>query len=260
MNNVKKALVGTALAGTLVVGAGFGTYSWFTSNATVSGEVENTNIKLKGGGTFNFAAEKLAPSRTKVAENWVTVENESDDKEVRLKVDVESVLSGGKEGINFSQYRSGGVVVFNTSPAPFFDKAYEEALKTYLAHSNPGPAALTNFISDLQHRFTGLDVNIVEINRGNIGNINAFTRDISSDKMVVGVISEETMADLVREKISKEELFDGIITNAHNVHFLFGTHLKKTAGNDYQGAKVNMKFDVTARQIEAPKNANGNSN
>lgn len=69
MKNVKKALIGTALAGTLAVGAGFGTYSWFTSHAAVTGEVQNSQLKIEGSGFSKFTFERdaftrLAPSRS----------------------------------------------------------------------------------------------------------------------------------------------------------------------------------------------------
>ncbi|WP_096156685.1 hypothetical protein [Bacillus sp. FJAT-45066] len=69
MKKVKKALIGTAIAGTLAVGAGFGTYSWFTSHASVTGEVQNSQLEIVGSGFSAFQFERnaftrLAPSRT----------------------------------------------------------------------------------------------------------------------------------------------------------------------------------------------------
>ncbi|WP_110111582.1 hypothetical protein [Bacillus sp. CGMCC 1.16541] len=85
MNKVKKAMVGTALAGTLVVGAGFGTYSWFTSNAEVSGEVVNSTLSIKaevdGEKTLENIFEgqsKLAPSRETV-ERTITITNDGEE-------------------------------------------------------------------------------------------------------------------------------------------------------------------------------------
>ncbi|MCM3707661.1 MULTISPECIES: CalY family protein [Cytobacillus] len=67
MKKMKKALLGTALAGTLVIGAGAGTYSWFNADYKVSGEITNhtlsINKSLSATETLSFG--KLAPSQTK---------------------------------------------------------------------------------------------------------------------------------------------------------------------------------------------------
>jgi spore coat-associated protein N len=79
MNKMKKALLGTALAGTLVVGAGYGTYSWFTAESTVSGDIQNYTLSLSPSSVHLFDAnEKLAPSRTISDEFTITNSGELD--------------------------------------------------------------------------------------------------------------------------------------------------------------------------------------
>lgn len=83
MKNVKKALIGTALAGTLAVGAGFGTYSWFTSHAAVTGEVQNSQLKIEGSGFSEFTFERdaftrLAPSRTVMTDFTISNDHDGD--------------------------------------------------------------------------------------------------------------------------------------------------------------------------------------
>ncbi|MFF3023430.1 TasA family protein [Gottfriedia sp. NPDC057948] len=66
MNKVKKALIGTSLAGSLVVGAGYGTYSWFTAQMTASGMVQNGTFEINNGQSeqqLTFSPDKLAPSQ-----------------------------------------------------------------------------------------------------------------------------------------------------------------------------------------------------
>jgi spore coat-associated protein N len=67
MKNVKKALIGTALAGTLVIGAGAGTYSWFNASYKASGEITNHTLTINGETsaleTVAFDGD-LAPGRT----------------------------------------------------------------------------------------------------------------------------------------------------------------------------------------------------
>ncbi len=84
MNKTKKALLGTALAGAVVVGAGFGTFSWFTSSAEVTGSVENSTLKISAGEDANFDLtvdgdnySALAPGRT--ASGIATIENTGDE-------------------------------------------------------------------------------------------------------------------------------------------------------------------------------------
>lgn len=82
MNKMKKALLGTALAGAVVVGASAGTYAWFNAEYTNGGSITNHTLTLTDGdgdkGTevyeaLNFGgavgsagedATKLAPGRT----------------------------------------------------------------------------------------------------------------------------------------------------------------------------------------------------
>ncbi|MGW8786569.1 hypothetical protein [Heyndrickxia sporothermodurans] len=49
MKKMKKALLGTTLVGALVVSAGFGTYSWFTSETNASGQIANGSLQLNNG-------------------------------------------------------------------------------------------------------------------------------------------------------------------------------------------------------------------
>ncbi|MFG6115257.1 TasA family protein [Halobacillus sp. MO56] len=90
MKNIKKALVGTALAGTLVVGAGAGTYSWFNAEYTASGEITNETLQLNGETTFDeklFEGATLAPSRT-VEDSFSIKNTGSMDQIVRGKLDL----------------------------------------------------------------------------------------------------------------------------------------------------------------------------
>ena len=49
MKTVKKALLATSLAGALVVSAGYGTYSWFTSSTSAMGTIDTGNYRLITG-------------------------------------------------------------------------------------------------------------------------------------------------------------------------------------------------------------------
>lgn len=91
MKNVKKALIGTALAGTLVIGAGAGTYSWFTASYNASGDITNhtlsINESLTAQETLDFDNVKLAPSRT--VSDRLTIKNTGSMEQIlRVKADL----------------------------------------------------------------------------------------------------------------------------------------------------------------------------
>lgn len=67
MQKMKKALLGTAIAGALVVGAGAGTYSWFNASYTASGAITNHTLTINNSTTATqnlvFGEKMLAPGR-----------------------------------------------------------------------------------------------------------------------------------------------------------------------------------------------------
>ncbi|GEM_PF-2369886 len=77
MKRTKKVLLGTALAGALIVSTGFGTYSWFTSESNAQGEMKNGILQINGGGNIDtpiFTAEQFAPSQLHYGE-WMSISN-----------------------------------------------------------------------------------------------------------------------------------------------------------------------------------------
>lgn len=74
---VKKALLGTTLAGAVAVAASYGTYSWFTSETTAKGKITNTIVQLNNGEDIKgnvVEAENFAPSQL-VFGDWLTIDN-----------------------------------------------------------------------------------------------------------------------------------------------------------------------------------------
>jgi spore coat-associated protein N len=68
MKKVKKALLGSVIAGTLVAGAGAGTYAWFNADYKASGTITNHTLTINNSTTatetLDFGNEMLAPGRT----------------------------------------------------------------------------------------------------------------------------------------------------------------------------------------------------
>lgn len=92
MKKMKKALLGTALAGTLVIGAGAGTYSWFNASYTQGGEITNHTLEINDsteayGVSLDFGGEMLAPSRT-VSDSFTFKNTGSMDQVLRATLDL----------------------------------------------------------------------------------------------------------------------------------------------------------------------------
>lgn len=92
MNKTKKALLGTALAGAIVVGASAGSYAWFTASYDAAGTITNHTLTINNG-TDNAAvtlfenAGLLAPG-LEFSDN-ISIENTGTmDQILRVKTDL----------------------------------------------------------------------------------------------------------------------------------------------------------------------------
>lgn len=92
MKKIKKALIGTALAGTLVVGAGAGTYSWFNAEANASGDIANHTFELNNGNaekTLFTKNQKLAPGSGEVSDTFTIKNTGSMEQILRAGLDLQ---------------------------------------------------------------------------------------------------------------------------------------------------------------------------
>lgn len=96
MNKMKKALLGTVLAGAVVVGASAGTYAWFNAQYTVGGEITNHTLTLGNGGdktgtevyeALDFGNTLLAPSK-KVSDSFIIQNTGSLNQRVQASFDL----------------------------------------------------------------------------------------------------------------------------------------------------------------------------
>jgi len=100
MNKMKKALLGTALAGAVVAGASAGTYAWFNAEYVTSGAITNHTLTineqtevyepLSFGGAFTTTGEdatKLAPGRT-VSDSFSIENTGSMNQILRAQLDI----------------------------------------------------------------------------------------------------------------------------------------------------------------------------
>lgn len=129
MKKVKRALLGTALAGAVIVGASAGTYSWFNAEVKTSGEIINYTLQLNNGTRETqtiFENQKLAPSRTiKDSFEIINTGELSQFLRVGVKFDVDgdinsALLSGYKVKANIKYYAPNETTpTYETGPIGF---------------------------------------------------------------------------------------------------------------------------------------------
>ncbi|WP_096156686.1 hypothetical protein [Bacillus sp. FJAT-45066] len=256
MTKVKKAVLGTALAGAIVAGAGFGTYSWFTGSTEAHGVVDNAIVEITGGGqaTFDYSSGYLAPSRSQIAEGWKTIANNSTD----IKINLDATFTGklyGSEGIDFSQYRSAAIFVFNeeangVTDAGFIDSAFRE----YLEENDDENLEMEKMFQD----FYGATMHVIYIETEE--DLGELEETLADGKPVMALMSNGYIQEQLAEatdgsgdavKVLEKGLFFGEkMLQTEYVHVLFGTALKDTAGNAYQSAKMDFDIHIAANQVD----------
>ena len=264
IKSVKKAVLGTALAGVLVAGAGFGTYSWFTDSTKAQGQVKNAIVEIVGGGqaSFDYSSGYLAPSRSQIAEEWKTIENNSTDRRISLSASFTGKLYGDSSDIDFSQYKSTALFVFNKDAGGVQDAEFiDSSLRAYLEEDDMSELEFEKMLQELY----GAKMEIVVIEgEADVEQLEA-TLEGAADTPVAAIVSAQyieaqlekasaaSVGTLSHEPVKVMEkgiLFGETISRQHYVHVLFGTSLKETAGNEYQNAKMDFKIHVEANQVD----------
>lgn len=228
MKSLKKALLGTALAGTLVVGASYGTYSWFTAEQSATGEIVNGTLTLGEMGSL-FEHTNFAPSQLLISE-WNTVDNTGSLDQELLATFTHSV---NKE-VNVSKYKVGYLAIK-------FKEKDEGVFK----------------VKDWKLRLGGILNGTT-----NPARTMAKAADNAGYEVVEGVLSDEqvqTMMKAQAEGGSNSKVIK--LGNGENGKFwrlksdesigiIFGVKLSEKAGNDFQGAKYDATFKVEAKQTD----------
>lgn len=264
INNVKKAVLGTALAGVLVAGAGFGTYSWFTDSTQAQGQVKNAIVEIAGGGqaSFDYSSGYLAPSRSQIAEEWKTIENNSTDRRISLSASFTGKLYGDSSDIDFSQYKSTALFVFNKDASGVQDAEFiDESLRDYLEDDDMEALEWEKVFQE----YYGAKMEIVVIDEeSDVAELES-TLEASGNVPVVALVSSNFIETQLEQAsaasvgvlshdpvkvMEKGILFGETISRQHYVHVLFGTSLKETAGNEYQNAKMDFQIHVEANQVD----------
>ncbi|SFA92316.1 MULTISPECIES: hypothetical protein [unclassified Bacillus (in: firmicutes)] len=228
MKSLKKALLGTALAGTLVVGASYGTYSWFTAEQSASGTISNGTLALGEMGSL-FAHENFAPSQLLISE-WNTVENTGSLDQRLLATFSHSV---DKE-VNVSKYKVAYLAIK-------FKEKEEGVLK----------------VKDWKLRLGGILNGTT-----NPAKTMAKAADNADYEVVEGVLSDEQVQTIMKaqaeggsnSKVIKLGNGDNgkfwNLKSDEQIGIIFGVKLSEKAGNDFQGANYTAEFKVEAKQTD----------
>ncbi|PLR77244.1 hypothetical protein CU633_11920 [Bacillus sp. V3-13] len=221
MKNVKKALIGTALAGTLVVGAGFGTYSWFTDQSQATGTIENGTLTLGEMGSL-FEHTNFAPSQVLLS-NWNTVKNTGSLDQVLRATYTHSV-----DGASISKYKVGYLAVKYTE--------------------KPGKDKLKDWELRIQKKFFSGETNPA---------VMSAAAAEEGYEIKEGILTEEEVQQLAKAEASGTSrtltLGEGgfwKLNDNQYIDIIFGVKLLDTAGNEYQGATYNANFLVEAKQTD----------
>jgi spore coat-associated protein N len=224
MNKLQKVFLGTAIAGTLVVGAGIGTYSWFTAEKTASGTIDNSTFGLGDMGTL-FNHQKFAPSQL-IFSDLQTVENTGNVDQLLRATYTHSVNS---EAANVKKYKVGYIAwKYKQKPdGEVVSKGQQTRLNSIL---NGGP--INEVTSKLGKN--------VEAQEG-----------ILSDGQVQSLMRAQGQGDNMTRILT---LGDGnkfwSLKKGEFIEITFGVKLSENAGNEFQGVGYTGEFKVEAKQTD----------
>ncbi|MGE6257153.1 hypothetical protein ACQKCU_04445 [Heyndrickxia sporothermodurans] len=229
MKKMKKALLGTTLVGALVVSAGFGTYSWFTSETNAAGQIANGTLQLNNGQDMTekiIDGADFAPSQLKYGE-WLTIDN-TGSQDTHIKATLNQTLD---KDINIKKYKVGYIAL-----------KYKE---------KPSGDVLKASKIKLEKLFDGT-TNVVDTLRASDGEIEV----APGVTAVSGVVGEDGIAGF--KAVSNKEWVLGEGTNKpfwrlksdQYIDIVFAVKLDESANNDYQGVKYSADLKVQAKQTD----------
>lgn len=229
MKNIKRALLGTTLVGALVVSAGFGTYSWFTSETSAAGEIVNGTLQLNNGQNITekiIDGVDFAPSQLKYGE-WMTIDN-TGSQNSHIKATLNQSLD---KDIKINKYKVGYIAL-----------KYKE---------NPNEDVLKASKIKLEKLFDGT-TNVVDTFQA-AGDEIEVAPGVTA---VTGIVGEDRVAGY--KAVSNKEWILGEGTNKpfwrlksdQYIDVVFAIKLDETANNEYQGVKYTADLKVQAKQAD----------
>jgi spore coat-associated protein N len=229
MKKMKTALLGTTLVGALVVAGGFGTYSWFTSETSASGEIANGTLQINNGQNITekvIDGVDFAPSQLKYGE-WMTIDN-SGSQDTHIKATLSQSLD---KDINIKKYKVGYIAL------KYKEKPSEDVMKASKIKLEKLFNGTTNVVDTFQSEGDEVEV-------------------APGVTAVMGVVGEDGVAEL--KAVSDKEWLLGEGTNKpfwrlksdHYIDVVFAIKLDESANNDYQGVKYTADLKVQAKQAD----------
>lgn len=230
MKKMKKALLGTTLVGALVVSAGFGTYSWFTSETNAAGEIANGTLQLNNGQNITekvIDGVDFAPSQLKYGE-WMTIDN-TGSQDTHIKATLSQSLD---KDINIKKYKVGYIAL------KYKEKPSGDVLKASKIKLEKLFEGTTNVVDTFQAAGDEIEV-------------------APGVTAVTGFVGEEGVTGFKALSNNKEWIL-GEGTNKpfwrlksdQYIDVVFAIKLDESANNDYQGVKYTADLKVQAKQTD----------
>lgn len=217
---MKHLFLGTALAGALAIGAGVGTYSWFTSETNANGTLVTGTFSL-GEMEQLFDHQAFAPSQL-LFSDWQTINNTGD---------MDQVLRA-----TYSHQLNKEVPI----------EAYKVGFTALKYTEKPDEDELQDQIYELEKLF-----------EGTTNPLNPYYVPTSGVEVMSGILSADQVKALSEEDItSSQSLTLGedhefwTLEADEYIDIVFGVKLSDTAGNEYQGAQYDAEFKVEAKQTD----------
>jgi spore coat-associated protein N len=234
MKNIKKALLGTALAGSLIVGAGIGTYSWYTAESHASGTIQTGNFGLSQMGNL-FDQKQFAPSQVIFSETQ-TLENTGSLPQI-----LKATYTHKVDQANLSKYKVGYIAYkykdnqSTEEPKQIKDKLNAVLNGTFNIVDSNAPskslslnAASTPSVEMDQGVFDGQQLQSLSVKAANKAGV--------MEKTII-------IGDGDKQK------FWTLKKNEH-IEIRFAVKLSENAGMEYQNVKYDATFDVEAKQVD----------
>jgi spore coat-associated protein N len=231
MKNVKKALLATSLAGALVVSAGYGTYSWFTSSTQAVGAIDNGTLSVNNGEAIStelFSGESFAPSQY-VLGNFVTLDN-TGSMDQQLKVTY-----------------TGSVDKASADPYKIYYLAYKYKEK-------PSGDVMKNFRQQWEKGFFNGNHNpSMSLAKSSAASLPEGVEVVTGEATVeeaqaMAAMAKSSEGSSKTYKIGNDKFFK--LKPDQYIDIVFDVKLDQNAGNEYQGAIYSGNLNVQAKQTD----------
>jgi spore coat-associated protein N len=232
MKKIQKALLATSMAGAVLVSAGYGTYSWFTSNTKADGAIQNGTVSVNNGEVITtklFSASKFAPSQV-VKGNMITIDNTGDMAQI-LKANYTATVD-------------------KASADPY--KIFYMALKYKV---QPDKDQIEDWRTEWEKGFLNGNHNehlpqALAKSKALPKGVEVVTGEVSVEEaQAMSAQARTAAADNTKTyKLGNDEFFT--LNEDEYISIVFDVKLDQKAGNEYQGARYDASLSIQAKQTD----------